>query len=255
MNRKLILQGSAGEALGEEWNVYAPTIGDAFAVVRANCPKEFLEYFGQDEGQGEFSVKLAGEALDENELGLSNLKGDDIVVTPVPKGSKLNAVEKIILAVVLIVASFYMPGSTLDDPTKFQVFFAQGTAMLGINLALAGINELMMKEPSKDKEEEGAMFGGPANTIKNGLPVPMAYGKILVGGAPINFGFGAWKLEPTNGFVFASDSPNSWDGILYQSGSNSGSTSDTNDGSGTQDGAAGDTQSESGQQTSEGVAD
>tara|TARA_B100001564_G_scaffold349275_1_gene352206 strand:+ start:651 stop:1415 length:765 start_codon:yes stop_codon:yes gene_type:complete len=254
MNRKLILQGSAGEALGEEWNVYAPTIGDAFAVVRANCPKEFMEYFGQDEGQGEFSVKLAGEALDENELGLSNLAGEDIVVTPVPKGSKLNSVEKIILAVILIVASFYMP-ETMFSSEKIASFVASTTAMIGINLALAGINELMMKEPSKDKEEEGAMFGGPANTIKNGLPIPMAYGKVLVGGAPINFGFGAWKLEPTNGFVFASDSPNSWDGILYQSGSNSGSTSNPNDGSGTQDGAAGDTQSQSGQQTSEGVAD
>ena len=254
MNRKLILQGSAGEALGEEWNVYAPTIGDAFAVVRANCPKEFMEYFGQDEGQGEFSIKLAGEALDENELGLSNLKGDDIVVTPVPKGSKMNKIEKIILGVVLIIASFYIGDMTFASE-KVVSFVSSTTAMIGINLALAGINELMMKEPSKDKEEEGAMFGGPANTIKNGLPVPMAYGKVLVGGAPINFGFGAWKLEPTNGFVFASDSPNSWDGILYQSGSNSGSTSDTNDGSGTQDGAAGDTQSQSGQQTSEGVAD
>lgn len=254
MNRKLILQGSAGEALGEEWNVYAPTIGDAFAVVRANCPKEFMEYFGQDEGQGEFSVKLAGEALDESELGLSNLKGDDIVVTPVPKGSKLNAVEKIILAVVLIIASFYIGDMTFASE-KIVQFIASTTAMIGINLALAGINELMMKEPSKDKEEEGAMFGGPANTIKNGLPIPMAYGKVLVGGAPINFGFGAWKLEPTNGFVFASDSPNSWDGILYQSGSNSGSTSNPNDGSGSQDGAAGDTQSQSGQQTSEGVSD
>ena len=135
MNRKLILQGSAGEALGEEWNVYAPTIGDAFAVVRANCPKEFMEYFGQDEGQGEFSVKLAGEALDENELGLSNLAGEDIVVTPVPKGSKLNSVEKIILAVILIVASFYMP-ETMFSSEKIASFVASTTAMIGINLAL-----------------------------------------------------------------------------------------------------------------------
>jgi hypothetical protein len=75
-------------------------------------------------------------------------------------------------------------------------------------------------KPSKDKDEEGAMFGGPANTVKNGVPVPLSYGKILVGGTPINFGFGAWKLEPTNGFVFASDNPKAWDGEIYDAAGN-----------------------------------
>ncbi len=243
MNRKLILQGSAGEALGEEWSVNAPTIGDAFSIVRANKPEEFMEYFGRDDAQGEFSVKLAGEALEEAELVLLNLGEGDIVVTPMPKGSKMNAVEKIITAVVLIVIAYYMPElfvNMVDVESKFFLFAQSTMMMMGINLALAGITELMTKEPSKDKDDQGAMFGGPANTIKNGLPVPMAYGKVLVGGTPINFGFGAWKLEPANGFVFSSDNPKAWDGVVYDPSGNVASDSNVNDGRGARNGGSGD---------------
>ena len=64
MNRKIIFQGSAGEALGEEWSVNAPTVADAFRVVHANNPKKYRDYFEQDL-EAEFSVKLAGEALED----------------------------------------------------------------------------------------------------------------------------------------------------------------------------------------------
>ena len=216
MNRKLIFQGSAGEALGEEWTVNAPTVADAFKIVHANSPKKYRDYFEQDL-EAEFSVKLAGEALDDAELLLSNLKGEDIVVTPVPKGSKLNAVEKIILAIVIIVVAIYLPdimgwGETL---TTLQSGIQTTVMSLGINMAISGITELMMDDPSNDKEEEGAMFGGPAQTIKHGQPVPLCYGKMMVGGTPITFGFGVNKLEPTNGLVYGSDSPGAWDGEIY----------------------------------------
>ena len=213
MNRRLIFQGSAGEALGKEWTVNAPTVADAFKIVHENNPKKYKDYFEQDL-EAEFSVKLAGEALGEAELLLNNLKGEDIVVTPVPKGSKLNAVEKILLAIVLIVVSYYMPGAS-KGATDLQVFMANSVKMLGMNMLLAGVTQLMMDDPSNDKEEEGAMFGGPAQTIKHGQPVPLCYGKMMVGGTPINFGFGVDKLSPSNGLVFSSDNPSAWDGEIY----------------------------------------
>ena len=213
MNRRLIFQGSAGEALGKEWTVNAPTVADAFKIVHANNPKKYKDYFEQDL-EAEFSVKLAGEALGEAELLLNNLKGEDIVVTPVPKGSKLNAVEKILLAIVLIVVSYYMPGAS-KVATDLQVFMANSVKMLGMNMLLAGVTQLMMDDPSNDKDEEGAMFGGPAQTVKHGQPVPICYGKLMVGGTPINFGFGVDKLSPSNGLVFSSDNPSAWDGEIY----------------------------------------
>ena len=253
MNRTLILQGSAGEALGEKWSVNAPTVGDAFSIVHANNPKEFIDYFGKDNGQGEFIVKVAGEALEENELLMHNLKGEDIIVTPVPKGSKLNPIEKILLAVVIILVAIYVPqalpsfeavaGSTYAAQGMLG-YFQMAAIMTGLNLAMMGITEMMTKEPSKDADEQGAMFSGPVNTIKQGQPVPLAYGKVMVGGTPINMGFGNYKLQPTNGFHFLSDNPDSWDGIVYEAGAtNSGSSSSTNDNTAT-DGGTGDANSD-----------
>ena len=236
MNRKLIFQGSAGEALGEEWSVNAPSIADAFRVVHANKPKEYMDYFKQDDAQGEFSIKLAGEALDETELLLNNLQGEDIVVTPVPKGSKLNPIEKIILAIVLIVYAYYTGDWKTATTTWGKMVYAssQMAMMMGINLMMAGITELMAKEPSNDKEEEGAMFGGPANTLKHGQPIPLCYGKLMVSGTPVNFGFGATKLEPANNFIFGSDNPNAWDGEVYLA-ANTGSDSGDDDAGGGSD--------------------
>ena len=217
MNRKLIFQGSAGEALGTEWSVNAPTVADAFRIVHANNPKNYRDYFEQDL-EAEFTVKLAGESLDAAELLLHNLEGEDIVVTPIPKGSK-NAVDKILIAIVLIVISFYMP-ETLFGSEALAATAADFVMMMGTNLALQGIAELMAPDPSNDKDEEGAMFGGPAQTVKHGQPIPMCYGKMMVGGSPITFGFGVNKLQPTNGLVFSSDSPNAWDGEIYRNDAN-----------------------------------
>ena len=235
MNRNLILQGAAGEALGEKWSVNAPTIGDAFAVVHANNPKKFMDYFGKDNGQGEFIVKVAGEALEENELLMYNLEGEDIIVTPVPKGSKMSAGEKILLAVVIIIIAIYAPQwiqGTADAVAAegLRAMFQMAAIMTGLNLAIMGITEMMVKAPSNDADEQGAMFSGPATTIKQGQPVPIAYGKVMVGGTPITTGFGNYKLEPTNGYHFLSDNPDAWDGVIYEGGAtNSGSDDDTTD--------------------------
>ena len=236
MNRKLIFQGSAGEALGTEWSVNAPTVADAFRIVHANNPKKYRDYFEQDL-EAEFTVKLAGEALDAAELLMHNLEGEDIIVTPMPKGSK-NAVEKILIAIVLIVVSFYMP-ETLFSSTEFAALAKDFVMMMGTNLALQGIAELMAPDPSNDRDEEGAMFSGPAQTVKHGQPVPICYGKMMVGGTPINFGFGTTKLQPSNGLVFGSDNPNAWDGEIYSPDANLRNGSNDSNAGGGQDGSGG----------------
>lgn len=237
MNRKLIFQGSAGEALGTEWSVNAPTVADAFRIVHANNPKKYRDYFEQDL-EAEFTVKLAGEALDAAELLMHNLEGEDIVVTPIPKGSK-NAVEKILTAIVLIVISFYMPETSAMFGDKLAVLAKDFVMMMGTNLALQGIAELMAPDPSNDRDEEGAMFSGPAQTVKHGQPVPICYGKMMVGGTPINFGFGTTKLQPSNGLIFGSDNPNAWDGEIYSCDANLRNGSNDACAGGAQDGSGG----------------
>ena len=79
------------------------------------------------------------------------------------------------------------------------------------------------------------MFGGPASTLKQGQPVPICYGKLMVSGTPITFGFGAYKLEPTNNIVFGSDNPNAWDGEVYLAADTGSDSGDYDAGGGSSD--------------------
>jgi hypothetical protein len=54
---------------------------------------------------------------------------------------------------------------------------------------MAGITELTMKAPKHNKDEEKGLFNGPENTLIQGTPVPIAYGKLLIGGKPISVNF------------------------------------------------------------------
>ena len=229
MNRKLIFQGSAGEALGKEWNVNAPVIADAFRLVAINKPEEFKTYFSQNEGQDEFSVQIADQFLTIDELFMHNLQGNEIIVTPIPEGSRRSRgrrrSEMFLKAVVILIIAYYLgktfgpaANTTIKDMTwgEFIAVGAQNMLyMMGTNLAMQALSDALSDDPSNDADEEGSMFSGPTNTIKHGQPVPVCYGKLLVGGVPINFGFGSLKINPTHSITFQSDNPTAWDGVVY----------------------------------------
>ena len=44
------------------------------------------------------------------------------------------------------------------------------------------------------KLDESNLFNGPINNTKVGIPVPLCYGKMEVGGAVINFGFTDYRI-------------------------------------------------------------
>ena len=61
-------------------------------------------------------------------------------------------------------------------------------AMVGLNLAMAGIQQMMMPDPSVDKDTpESYLFNGNQRSIAEGDPVPILYGELRVPGRPIGF--------------------------------------------------------------------
>ena len=74
----------------------------------------------------------------------------------------------------------------------------------GVTLALSGIIEMTMDDPDELKEEKSSLFNGPVNTTKMGVPVPICYGKMEVGGAVTNFGFTQSRIKNQMGYRFIS---------------------------------------------------
>ncbi len=179
---------------GSTWETECANIRDIFKLIECQTPgfrQHLLE--GAEAGIG-YEIKRGEDYLDnENELLLS-LNKEDIIITEVPSGAKGGAGK--ILAAIAIVAVVYFTGGFAGagffGSAATGGLGAMGQLAIGLatNLAISGMTELMAPGPETDsKQEEGYLFSGPTNNMQQGLPVPVCYGELLVGGAPMSVSF------------------------------------------------------------------
>jgi predicted phage tail protein len=130
------------------------------------------------DGGEEEKTKEQIELLRTSELTLKNPKIKKIDIVPVVEGS--DEILTIIIAVVLIVIGI------------MAVVAGHGYGwyiiMAGVGLLAAGISALLMDEPVMDELRtiQGAtsssyLFNGPVNISREGGPMPVCYGELLVG--------------------------------------------------------------------------
>lgn len=204
MNRKVIFLGEMGELFGREHNINCKTVQEAVHAV--DCMRGGLRAFiidCYDKGI-EFTVQRGGkvhetlEDILENQEDFVNMQeidlelgNDDIVIGLAPAGSgKLGEILTTIIGIVLIVV-----GIMTENPWLVQI---------GINLVMGGIIMLLAPEFGDDEKEETSIFNGPINNTKVGIPVPLAYGQVEVGGSPINFGFTDYRITSAPGYDWKS---------------------------------------------------
>ena len=199
--QKVYLNGDIAK-FGAVWETSCKTIPDIFKLIDCQTPG-FRKYLidAVENGIG-YEIRRGKDFVDEDTLLLS-LGEEDIIITEIPAGAKSGGAK--ILAAVAIVAILYFSGGFAGTG-----FFGQGGALVGpptataglntagliaasvaVNLALAGISQLLAPGPEVDGAEtnENYLFNGPVNTAKQGIPVPVAYGELIVGGAPISVNY------------------------------------------------------------------
>ena len=187
---------------GSTWETECANIRDIFKLIECQTPG-FRQHLldGADAGIG-YEIKRGQDYLEhENELLLS-LNKEDIIITEVPAGAKGGGKILAAIAIIAVVAAtggFAAGGyavttgaaGTAAAGTVTGLSFA-GQLLVGLatNLALSGLAEIMAPGPETDsKQEEGYLFSGPTNNMQQGLPVPVCYGELLVGGAPMSVSF------------------------------------------------------------------
>ena len=178
---------------GSRWETNCANIADIFKLIECQTTG-FRQHLveGAEAGVG-YTIKRGEDYLEEGEELLLSLNNEDIIITEVPAGAK-SGMGKIILGAVLIalaftpLGAFAIPGLSMTTGTLLFT--------VGANLVIGGIAQLMAPGPETDqKQEEGYLFQGPQNNMQQGLPVPVCYGELLVGGAPISISF---RPEYTN---------------------------------------------------------
>ena len=127
-------------------------------------------------------------------------------ITPVVAGAG-RGTGQLLLGAALIGVSLAFPGGGLFGGTVFGflggpaasagVLTTVGTAIsaVGANLVLNGIAQLISPQPDVGFERgveaaklESFVFNNVVNTSKQGLPVPIAYGRLFVGSAVLSSG-------------------------------------------------------------------
>lgn len=159
---------------GKVWQTDCANVKDIFKLI--NCQTlGFNKYLIEAEEAGvAYEIRKGKDILQNPEdLLLSTVEDEDIIITEVPDGAKKGL--KILAGIILIVIGvLYPPASFLID--------------VGISLIVGGITELLAPGPETEQSENDPsyLFNGPVNNISQGLPIPVLYGQLIIGGGAIS---------------------------------------------------------------------
>ena len=215
------LMGEMGEKFGSEWECVDTNIRDIMKCIDVQV-EGLKEYLVDCHMKNiEFSIQSGDTLIEEFPELYLNVARDEVIITPVPAGSG-KGLGKLITGLLLLAAFLFMPGlgayfttggtvvgsgagtmafanaSGAILGTSTQAALASGATlnlggmavmMLGTNLALMGLAEMSAPDPDKTTNDPSYLFNGAQNHIEQGQPVPLLYGELTIGGAPIYQGY------------------------------------------------------------------
>ncbi|MDE9519427.1 tail assembly protein [Xenorhabdus bovienii] len=129
-----------------------------------------------------FAVFIGKRNISRDELELSG--EGDIRIVPVIIGSKKAGIFQTILGAVMVVAGVFAWATPWGVPL----------VMSGASMMLGGVVQMLSPMPGglarrEDPDNKPSYaFGGPVNSIAQGNPVPIGYGRRRIGGAIISAG-------------------------------------------------------------------
>ena len=138
--------------------------------------------------KGHYEVRADGKLLAESSLD-TNLNAS-LHITPVVKGAGKNGgLMQIVVGVVMIAAAFWTGGASMGAWSAMQ----SAAFAAGVGMVMGGIAQLLTKMPSmdpmKDSEDlKSSSFSNLDNMTAQGAPVPLIYGKMMVGSKVLSQG-------------------------------------------------------------------
>ena len=194
MLRNIYLKGELGDVVGKShWQLVCNTPAEAIAGIDCQREGKLLQYLRNSIDNGvNYTLHRGEDLIPENEAMLS-LGKEDLIITPVPAGSKKGR-KTAFFGTLLAIMGFMMgdggatgeAAAAASEGINWTQVFSKLFITVGVNLAQKGLAEMASKESTT---EESAIFNGPATTVKAGAPVPILYGQLEVGGVVGNFGF------------------------------------------------------------------
>jgi predicted phage tail protein len=189
---RILLSGSLAKAFGREHfkKLETGTAREAFSALKHTV--EGFELFMRDSVRRglRFAIFRNRENVGEGEFSLSGTT--ELRIVPIISGSKNGGLFQAVLGVVLIIAGVVVTGMSFGSAAPV------GAALIGtgIGMAIGGVVQMLTPAPKTPNQQEQAgtenkpsyLFNGAFNSTQQGLPVPVVYGKMLVGSSVVSIG-------------------------------------------------------------------
>jgi predicted phage tail protein len=189
--KTIVLHGQLGKEFGKKHKLDVKTAAEAVRALVANFPA--IEKFLMERKEFGYRVKVGREVVSHVDELASPVSSQTISFTPVIVGAG-GSLGRVILGGALIFAAVFNPFAALGG-TAFLTGTAATIAIgVGTSLVLGGIAGMLAPKPktmepgNRPENKPSYNFNGPVNTIAQGNPVPVGYGRMIVGGAVISAG-------------------------------------------------------------------
>lgn len=197
MLRTVVLHGALGERFGGPFSLDVASPAEA---VRALVVQ--IKGFRDHVRNGHYRVIRKRNArereIDESSLTLRLGTAKELHIVPVVSGAA-SGLGKTIAGIALIAAAIFLPAASFALGA-FTIGVNTTIGAIGVSLALSGVAQMLSPAPQTQNgsaaqdQRESFLFGGQVNVTTQGGPVPLVYGRFLVGSVLVSAGLAVEQI-------------------------------------------------------------
>ena len=224
MLRTIYLHGELGTKFAPEVRVDVNSVAEAMKALKANFPG-FMKHLVEDTSG--YFIRLGDIYLDKDSI-LEPINSNDIHLIPAVTGSgKMGLIVAGIFLMLMTAGtgSVVLLAGQSAATTTFTLGMGMGTVslstaitigQLGLGLLMSGISALLFAPPKQEVQNAtentpNTYFNGSVNTIAQGNPVSIGYGRLLIGSAVISAGITIGKTAIVNyDWLFTANGVDGW---------------------------------------------
>jgi predicted phage tail protein len=191
--RTIRLYGHLGERFGRVFRLDVQSPAEA---VRALCfllPGFRHAVVDDPRGSCGYRVTAGMDRRDQDSLKLPCGETESIRIVPVLCGAGKNGVGQTILGIILVVVGVF---------TTWAGDYSGSVIGIGLSMIVGGVAQMLAKSPSmadagapeRPENRPSYAFDGAINTYAQGNPVPVCYGRLIVGSQVISAGMSVEQI-------------------------------------------------------------
>lgn len=194
------LLGELGKEFGKSFKLDISNPLEAFKALSINFPK-FKQYLIDSEKNGIAYRVIVGKQ-DQSLDDLQNPSGKQIIkIVPVLIGAGGNGGIQAILGIAIVALMWWNPMGWAAVGSVGAIGLQTGYG-IGVAMAIGGVAQMISPQPNLSAQDANNQpdnkpsytFNGAVNTSAQGYPVPVGYGRMMVGSAVISSGITVEEL-------------------------------------------------------------